>query len=634
MGVQVLHGDCRPLLRDMDAETFHSCVTDPPYHLTSIVKRFGAENAAPVKPGVYARSAAGFMGKTWDGGDVAFRPETWAEVLRVMKPGAHLVAFGGSRTWHRLACAIEDAGFEIRDSLMFLYGSGFPKSHNINKAIGIDNTCQCHKTKSQWANEEGAVQAAPVPTLRKHVAAQDQARSQAKDLFGGLCGGPAIGSAGREDASDGGAARHGGNHLPNVRHDDLEAESLGEESVAIILQPVMPGKGSDPSSGAQRERPREEAAWEGHEGSTQPRMEGRRDVSQSARELCERPVCAVSDRVPDDGAQGRVCDGASSGNGAMGREGTDADGVRASRRSRSAAQRPAEPGIVAGQSQSQTGGAWVLCDRCGKPRIPDGIGTALKPAFEPIILARKPLAGTNAQNVLAHGCGGLHVDACRVETDENLNGGAYAKDGGRGNLQGDEREGAAAGMFQPGKTAEREYEQPAGRWPPNLLYDGSDEVLAAFGVFGEKTSGTGAVKRATAAGHQANAYGKESRPEGTPMHCIGDSGSAARFFPALPFTQDELRFHYSGKATADDRAGSKHPTIKPLALMKWLCTLITPPGGHILDPFAGSGTTGEAARLLGFDCTLIEQDASHVADIKRRLGRAAGNDTPLFAEVQ
>ena len=117
------------------------------------------------------------------------------------------------------------------------------------------------------------------------------------------------------------------------------------------------------------------------------------------------------------------------------------------------------------------------------------------------------------------------------------------------------------------------------------------------------------------------------------MSCIGDSGSAARFYPALPLTQDDLRFHYSGKADATDRAGSTHPTIKPLALMKWLVTLVTPPGGHILDPFAGSGTTGEAAQLLGFDATLIEQDAQYIADIHRRLGRAHGADTPLFAEV-
>jgi len=114
MTVTVIEGDCLVTLPVVFPDNwFDSCVTDPPYHLTSIVKRSGAPGAAPAQAGVYARGAAGFMGQTWDGGDVAFRPETWAEVYRVLKPGAHLLAFGGTRGFHRLACAIEDAGFEV-----------------------------------------------------------------------------------------------------------------------------------------------------------------------------------------------------------------------------------------------------------------------------------------------------------------------------------------------------------------------------------------------------------------------------------------------------------------------------------------------------------------------------------------
>ena len=112
------HGDCLEVLAQMPENSVDSCVTDPPYHLTSIVKRFGSENAAPAqygKDGAYARASAGFMGKQWDGGDIAFRPDVLAQVYRVLKPGAHLLAFGGTRTYHRMACAIEDAGFEIRD---------------------------------------------------------------------------------------------------------------------------------------------------------------------------------------------------------------------------------------------------------------------------------------------------------------------------------------------------------------------------------------------------------------------------------------------------------------------------------------------------------------------------------------
>lgn len=130
----LIHADCRDVMANMGDETVDSVVCDPPYHLTSIVKRF-EPGSAPQQygtDGAYARAARGFMGQTWDGGDIAFDPALWAEVLRVLKPGGHVVAFSGTRTYHRMACAIEDAGFEIRDMLSWLYGSGFPKSHNMS----------------------------------------------------------------------------------------------------------------------------------------------------------------------------------------------------------------------------------------------------------------------------------------------------------------------------------------------------------------------------------------------------------------------------------------------------------------------------------------------------------------------
>lgn len=139
MTISILIGDCRERMRELDDASVDSVVCDPPYHLTSIVKRFGAENAAPAKvgkTGAYARASKGFMGQTWDGGDVAFQVETWAEVMRVLKPGGHCVAFSGTRTYHRMACSIEDAGFEVRDQLAWVYGSGFPKSHNIGDGWG------------------------------------------------------------------------------------------------------------------------------------------------------------------------------------------------------------------------------------------------------------------------------------------------------------------------------------------------------------------------------------------------------------------------------------------------------------------------------------------------------------------
>lgn len=141
----MLHlGRSEEVLRNYPDNHFDSVVCDPPYHLISIVKRFGKPGSAPVKlkkldgqgGSPYARGAKGFMGKEWDGGDIAFQPEFWSEVLRVLKPGGHLIAFSGSRTYHRMTCGIEDAGFEIRDQIMWLYGSGFPKSHNIGDGWG------------------------------------------------------------------------------------------------------------------------------------------------------------------------------------------------------------------------------------------------------------------------------------------------------------------------------------------------------------------------------------------------------------------------------------------------------------------------------------------------------------------
>lgn len=132
-------GDCLEVLSTLEDNSVDAIVTDPPYHLTSVVERFGKKGAKPAQfgsDGLFARASRGFMGKEWDGGDISFRPETWAACLRVLKPGGHLVAFGGTRTIHRITAAVEDAGFEIRDMLLWLYGSGFPKSHDQGNGWG------------------------------------------------------------------------------------------------------------------------------------------------------------------------------------------------------------------------------------------------------------------------------------------------------------------------------------------------------------------------------------------------------------------------------------------------------------------------------------------------------------------
>jgi DNA modification methylase len=436
--IRIEHGDSRKILKRLADNSVSSVVTDPPYALVSIGKRFGAENAAPAKAGktgAYARASAGFMGQKWDTGDTAFDPAFWVEVMRVLKPGGHVVAFGGTRTYHRLACAIEDAGFEIRDMVGWLYGSGFPKSHNVSKGI-------------------------------------DKAAGAERDVVGTKVGLPGY---------------RAGETGPN----DVYGNGLGNGSAKAAI--------TAPATDAARQ-------WEG----------------------------------------------------------------------------------------------W---------------GTALKPAQEPICLARKPLVGTVAANVLQHGTGALNIDGCRVETADDLNGGAYAEVGGRG-VSGSLH--AGSGMNVAGKTVGKEFVQPPGRWPANVIHDGSDEVSAAFP---RTSSGKPGIKRATGSdmeGNRGAALGAESRPAGTQMGGFGDDGSAARFF-------------YSAKADADDRLGSKHPTVKPVDLMRWLVRLVTPPGGLVLDPFAGSGSTGMACMAEGFDCILIEREAAYIEDIRRRVAHVSGLDGALFA---
>ncbi len=235
--------------------------------------------------------------------------------------------------------------------------------------------------------------------------------------------------------------------------------------------------------------------------------------------------------------------------------------------------------------------------------MPPGIGTALKPAMELICLARKPLIGTVAANVLAHGTGALNIDGCRVGTEKDVP--ASASDARSMNGWGY----SGASMEQPGKNPN------IGRWPANLIHDGSDEVLAAFPDAGANSFNPN-LKRHT--GNGANYEGGFSG--GQPKIGHADSGTAARFF-------------YSSKADAGDRLESKHPTVKPVDLMAYLCRLVTPPGGTVLDPFAGSGTTGMACMREGFDAILIERESEYVADIRRRLAHVHGNDTPLFAQV-
>ena len=424
------HGDCLEILPTLPADSIDSIVTDPPYGLS-------------------------FMGKDWDHGipGVAF----WSEALRVAKPGAHLLAFGGTRTFHRLTCAIEDAGWEIRDCIMWVYGSGFPKSHDVSKAI------------------------------------------------------------------------------------DREAGAERKEKIG-----VSKGKGySD-----QQKKNKEHGFREYKNGL--PFESADRNIYAPATEAAQR---------------------------------------------------------------------W------------QGRGTALKPAWEPIIVARKPLAGTVAENVLAHGAGALNIDGCRVGDFQNTT------------PSGVDRRNAALAEagYRPGtyQMGEKRPDTPPGRWPANLIHDGSDEVV---GLFPETTSNT----------RQPNGgkiYGRNSLNESatcdTTVRGFQDSGSAARFFycaKASKADRDEGLESRELKAYGDFagtpehgpklnvRARNHHPTVKPTSLMRYLCRLVTPPGGTVLDPFCGSGSTGKAATLEGFGFIGIEREAEY-AEIARARIAAAKPDMPLLVNA-
>lgn len=447
-------------MRELADGSIDSCVTDPPYHLTAGKKGgSGPASVNTASPAGRARVTTGFMGMKWDGGDVAHDPAVWAEVFRVLKPGGHVLAFAGTRTYHRLASAIEAAGFEIRDMGAWLYGSGFPKSLNVSKAID---------------KAAGAERQVVGPGRWNHVKGDNERQSE------------------------------------------------------VLIRPG-----------------------------------GKHDETAPATDEAAR---------------------------------------------------------------------WA------------GWGTALKPAMEPICIARKPLEGTVAANVLAHGTGALNIDACRIGVEDRE---AYEANcaGDRGHADNRTR---VMGKSKPGDEG---YSMTAGsasqvgRWPANVLHDGSDEVVSAFPDAPGQQAGLTGDEPTTNGFSGAVGYGgfRGRQASGEPRD---DSGSAARFFyspkasrsdrnvgcedlPARDLnwssgTQSPGTFQSEG---TNRSAKNFHPTVKPTDVMRWLVRLVTPPGGTVLDPFAGSGSTGRAADIEQFEAILIEIDPAYCEIIRRRIA----GDLPLFA---
>ena len=439
-GVSLYLGDCREIMPTLDL--VHAIICDPPYEL-------------------------GFMGKSWDKSGIANDVKMWAECLRVLKPGAHLLSFGGSRTYHRMACAIEDAGFEIRDQIMWIYGSGFPKSLDVSKAI--DKAAR------------GVPQGGADPTSPNH------------GKFKGGC---------------------------------------SEEN------PSGRGFGAGPG---------------------QFMKDGRKIIGVSNRGSGASPQKLDNHEKGDTGI-----------------------------------------GILDGSGKT----FYITEPATEAAKQWNGWGTVLKPAHEPVCVARKPLEGTVAANVLKYGTGALNIDGCRVEYDS-------AADRASATPQGKctAKSGALAGGTQhDGKRDEFDRPEQKGRWPANVIHDGSEEVLNTFAGYGDKSSPWIGNDKPHGAKGGRMFGGSEQNIDVKSEY--KDSGSAARFF-------------YTAKADRDERGeGNTHPTVKPLDLMRYLCKLLCPPsGGILLDPFMGSGSTIIAGRRFYQHCIGIELEEKYAEIAVKRLSQ-------------
>jgi DNA modification methylase len=674
--VTLMPGDCREVLATLPEASVDSVVCDPPYHLTSIVKRFGGENAAPVKvsefytengkskgSSPYKRSSAGFMGKQWDGGDVAFQVETWAAVFRVLKPGAHLLAFSGTRTYHRMVCAIEDAGFEIRDQIGWAYGSGFPKSHDVSKAIdraaGAER--QVLKIPRKWAGRD------PNGTALGRM--NDDAWEAKPDALLGVTA-PAT-EAAKQWEGWGTALKPAyepilvcSKPLTVYQFIAICIEALSMEMAECLSLPASDAERLFTDTRAKLQRVQADTVLARAKMRALESIETASFATQLSTCLSLEP----SDPSETPGSSVRTAAKASGSRSTASAPAIPSGRVAASL----SALTDITTSVLLGGTSASIVTSWSkFSDDALSDQSTYTIETAIRliiglrtlksslhqitsddtgnfsPNWQPIVLARKPLTGTVAENVLRWGTGALNIDGCRVEgTPEptRFDPAKHSHDGYRMTATGAETYAKAMGRSGE-DSAERRYTESGstnfaampgprggdakGRWPANLVHDGSPEVMEAFPETGISTGGAAFVGARGGNVFQEKHGGTEKRDPG-----FGDAGSAARFF-------------YTAKADQVDRLGSKHPTVKPLDLMQWLVRLVTPRGGTVLDPFSGTGTTGEAAWREGMRAILIERESEYIADIERRMELAANptkraavaktknqlddpNDLPLF----
>jgi DNA modification methylase len=580
--VRILAGDCVEQMRTLPDCSVDAVVTDPPYGINFMGKAWDGKaiEEAVSQPRdlkgatrltgspdnetrtLIERSGSAFANRAGEAGAYDFSPKgmrafqawtsDWArEAFRVLKPGGHLLSFSSPRTYHRMTCGIEEAGFEIRDCIAWNYGSGFPKSLNVS---ADDRFCQCGKESDGDSDLSRVRQGVQAP-------AQPSGAREATDLLE-----PLQGSGAREGM---GSAR---------------------------------AQGPSSMDGSERgELPRED------ERRAQPRVEGRGHVLAEGGELPADQVRALPGVGAADGEEGWLRDGAPAADGGADRTTVDTDGGGASPEPRSARQQDRELGALAGQPEPQARRAWPDCPRCGKPGVPPGLGTALKPAFEPVVVARKPLAGTVAANVLAHGTGALNVDGCRIATDDRW------EASGKQSAPSVALAGGADGSLNVSVSETHEL----GRWPANVILD--EEAAALLDEqSGELAPGASPPKRGLGS---SRVYGDAERAGVAKEREQLDGGGASRFFYCAKVSRAE-------RNAGIDTDRNVHPTVKPIALMRWLCRLVTPPGGTVLDPFLGSGSTGCAAALEGFDFIGCEREPDYVpiAEARIRFWEEHGED--------
>lgn len=595
--VELYCGDCLAVLDSLPENSVDAVLTDPPYHLTSIVQRFGSETAAPAKTGktgAYARASAGFMGKKWDGGDIAFQPEVWAKVLRVLKPGAHLAAFGATRGYHRMACAIEDAGFEIRDSLAWMFGVGFPKSHDV--ALDFETTL-CNRVtrifdgkeidewryksdgaplvKGEWRHPEARIWSGfgtalkpafePIVLARKPLGTGDIRVQENIE---------------REIKARGwsGEIKWLNESVASATSPNNSKASLRTPSNAETFAATVDGRPTTLTAPpmAINSAPRQDDGTLNTGRSISTQQSG--DTTNCATKFSDTTV-------------------------ANARAAANANPIFSPSTTSTAAEHSTE-NRLAGKftptcaneasppdSERFAGIATGLTDSMETVHIRQEADSFVWPENLPTFVPSKPL--TVAANVLRWGTGALNIDGCRVAGEKpTTTRGASSK---------------ASSMVGTLGAQGRIEDDGLGRWPANVVHDGSDEVVGAF------PSAGGQQGRAKIGGAKGGSiYGKFAENVTSNPEPRGDSGSASRFF-------------YSAKADGDDRLGSKHPTVKPVDLLQYFSRLITPPGGVILDLFAGTGSLGEAAFREGFRAILIEREGEYQSDIRKRMKLVLGS---------